>query len=248
MPKIPVAVQMYTLRNDLDSDFAGTVAEVAKIGYKTVELAGYHGHTAEDVKKILDDNGLSVMSTHVPIETLQSDPQRVIDEHLLLGATYVVVPYIGNELRGDYRALAAVLNKIGANVAPHGLTVCYHNHDFEFKTENGEIGYDVLFGAANPNQVKIEMDTFWVTKGGYSPVEYLEKYKGRVPLVHLKDMTPEGDFAPVGTGTIDYKTLIPAAEAAGAELYVVEQDVCKTDTPLGSIRTSFENLKAMGVA
>ena len=250
--KIPVGLQMYTVRDDAQRDFAGTVKTVAEIGYAGVELAGYAGHTASEVKKILDDNGLAVFGGHVGLDQIKANPQQVIDEYTAFGAKYVIVPYIGNEWRGsiaDYTRLGAALGEVGATLKDAGLTLCYHNHDFEFNKFGGDVfGYDALFAGADASVLQAEMDTFWVKKAGQDPVAYLAKYTGRVPLVHLKDMTPEGEFAPVGEGTIDYTALCGAAEAAGAKYFLVEQDQCKTHTPLESVRISFETLKRLGKA
>lgn len=248
--KLPIALQMYTLRDDAARDLAGTLAKVAEIGYYGVELAGYAGHSVADVKKLLDDNGLKAVGGHTAYDQVAKNTAQVVDDYKTLGAKYVVVPWIGEDMRKtleDYKRLGAALDELGAKLKADGLTLCYHNHAFEFEKFGGdEYGYDVLFGSARPDNLQVEMDTFWVKKGGEEPAAYLNKYNGRVPLVHLKDMTPEGDFAPVGEGTIDYPSLFAAAEAAGAQYYVVEQDQCKTATPIESVTISFRNLQKMG--
>jgi len=249
--KLPVTLQMYTLRDDASRDFAGTIKKVAEIGYAGVELAGYAGHTAAEVKKILDDNGLTAVGGHIGYDRIANELAAVIDETKVLGAKYVIVPWIGDEWRkslDDYKRLGAALAGQGAKLKSAGLTLCYHNHAFEFEKFGGDTyGYDALFAAAGPD-VKVEMDTFWVKKGGEDPAAYLRKYAGRVPLVHIKDMSADGDFAPVGEGVIDYVSLFAAAEASGAEYYVVEQDVCKTATPIESVTISFRNLQKWGKA
>lgn len=251
MSKIPVTLQMYTLRDDAAADLEGTLAAVKAIGYAGVELAGYAGKTAAEYKQLLDANGLSAVGAHVGFDQAIGDAAQAIDEAKLFGLTYVVVPWVGSPYADSldgFRELGAKLTEASAAYAAAGLKLGYHNHAFEFaKVEDGVNGFDALFGAAGPHVV-IEMDTFWVKKGGQDPVAYLGKYAGRVPLVHLKDMDADGDFAPVGAGTIDYGALIPAARAAGAEYFIVEQDSCKSASPLESVRISFENLKAWGVA
>jgi sugar phosphate isomerase/epimerase len=243
---------MYTVRDDAARDLAGTLAQVAQIGYAGVELAGYAGHTASDVRKMLDTNGLFAVGGHTAFDLLSKNLEQVIADTKTLGASYVIVPYIGQEWRNgldDYKRLGATLAEFGHKLHDEGLTLCYHNHDFEFNKFGGDThGYDVLFDAATLDTLQVEMDTFWVKKAGEDPAAYLAKYAGRVPLVHLKDMTPEGDFAPVGEGTIDYPSLFDAAEGAGAKFYVVEQDKCTTATPLESIAISFKNLQQMGKA
>lgn len=247
---LPIALQMYTVRDDAARDFAGTVKQIAQIGYAGVELAGYANHSVSDVKQMLDDNGLSVYSGHTALDQISKDTHKIVDDYKTLGANYVVVPFIGQEWRNsldDYKRLGATLAELGQTLKNEGLTLCYHNHDFEFNKFGGDTyGYDALFASAPPTTLQVEMDTFWVKKGGEEPAAYLAKYTGRVPLVHLKDMTPEGDFAPVGEGTIDYPALFTAAEAAGAKYYIVEQDKCTTHPPLESIAISFRNLQKMG--
>jgi sugar phosphate isomerase/epimerase len=250
MPKIPVALQLYTVRDDLGRDFAGTIQKVAETGYRHVELAGYYGNSVADVKKILDANGITAIAGHTGFDAVKNSTKEIADEYHTLGAKYVVVPWIGDEWRrnaDDYQRLGAALGELGAALKAEGLTLCYHNHAFEFEKFGGDTyGFDTLFAAAPAEALKVEMDTYWVKKGGEDPAAYLTRYAGRVPLVHLKDMTADGDFAPVGTGTIDYPALFAAAEAGGAEYYIVEQDRCTAQTPLESIAISFNNLKGWG--
>jgi sugar phosphate isomerase/epimerase len=249
MPNVPVALQLYTVRDDLSRDFAGTIQKIAEIGYRYVELAGYHNNSVAEVKRFFDANGLTAMAGHTGFDLVKNSTSQVVDEYRALGAKYVVVPWIGEEWRRnfeDYKRLGATLGELAATLKGEGLTLCYHNHAFEFEKFDGDTyGFDALFAAAGPD-VKVEMDTYWVKKGGEDPAVYLTKYAGRVPLVHLKDMTAEGDFAPVGTGTIDYPSLFAAAESGGAEYYIVEQDRCTAQTPLESVAISFNNLKDWG--
>jgi len=249
--KIPIALQMYTLRDDAEKDFAGTIKQVAALGYYGVELAGYSGHSAAEVKQILEDNNLKVVGGHVGYDQILGDPEKVIEEYSAFGAKYVAIPWIGEDKRqtlDDYKKLGATFTELGAKLKPDGITLCYHNHAFEFEKFGGdEYGFDALFAAADPSLLQVEMDTYWVKKGGEEPDAYLRKYANRVPLVHLKDMGEDGDFRPVGEGTIDYPSLFTAAEeAAGTEYYIVEQDVCRTATPLESVAISIGNLKKWG--
>lgn len=253
MPKkIPVLLQMYTVRDDAQADLAATLATVAETGYAGVELAGYAGKTAAEYKKLLDDNGLRAYSAHVGIDQVRDNPAQVIEDAQLFGFEYVVVPWIGSpyvDSFAGFQQVGQLLAEAAPTFAEAGLTLGYHNHAFEFeKSENGVNGFDALFTAGG-EKVAVEMDTFWVKKGGFDPAEYLAKYTNRVPLVHLKDMDSEGNFAPVGTGTINYvDSLLPAAEAAGVKFYIVEQDSCQAPlVPLESIRISMENLKRWGV-
>ena len=249
MTKIPVCLQMYTVRGDAERDLAETLAIIATLGYAGVELAGYAGKTAQEVKALLEANGLQAIGAHVGVDRVIGNPAQTIAEARLLGYDYVIVPWIGkpytDSLEG-YRKLGAELSAVAPEYADAGLTLCYHNHAFEFALSAGDqTGLDVLFESAP--SLHAELDTFWVKKAGKDIPSYLRRLAGRVPLVHLKDMDTAGNFAPVGTGTVDYPALFAAAEEAKVKFYVVEQDSCQPPlTPFESIRISIENLRAWG--
>jgi sugar phosphate isomerase/epimerase len=251
--KLPVALQMYTLRDDSARDFAGTLKQVADIGFAGVELAGLGGHTADEVRSILDDNNLLVCGAHIGLDLLENSFDQVVSDALALGYEYVIVPYLSDDRRkslDDYKRLAAELNSLGERLKPNNLTLCYHNHDFEFNKFGSDVyAYDVIFGDTDPSLVKVEMDAFWVVKAGESPAAYLEKYAGRVPLIHVKDMTaaPESTFAEFGEGVIDFTPIFEAAAVGGTEYYIVEQDRTFNHAPLESVRISFENLRKIGM-
>lgn len=252
MTRIPVALQMYTLRDLAAEDFPGTLRKAAQIGYAGVELAGTGGLDAGELKKLLDDLGLSVAGSHVGIDQLQSNLPEVLRYNLALGNKYVVCPYLPEDLRKsaeDYRALAATLNQIGRRCKAEGLQLCYHNHAFEFQTFDGITGYDILFGNTDPDLVAAEVDTYWVEYAGHNAQSVIRGLSGRVPLVHLKDMAvrPQGAFAEVGEGVLDFSAIIAEAQAAGAQWLIVEQDVC-TRPPLESVEISLRNLKQMSLA
>lgn len=252
MYRLPVGLQLYTVRDEVATDFAQALRRVADIGYRVVELAGFHGKTAPEVKSLLDDNELSVAGSHVGLDRLESDLDAVITENHTVGNHYVVCPSLPQKRREDlagYRGIAASFNKIGAALKSADLQLAYHNHAFEFDKLGGEVyAYDVLMGETDPSLVQIEMDTFWVQKGGEEPAAYLRKYAGRVPLIHLKDMTPapEETFAEVGEGTMDIAALFQAAEIAGGKYYIVEQDKCQRPA-MESALISYNNLAKMGI-
>ena len=252
MPNLPIALQMYTVRDDAAKDFAGTIAEVAKIGFAGVELAGRGSLSVMELKSLLDNHHLQVCGSHVALDALEKDVAKVIEENLALGNPYVIVPYLGNEHRGSadaYKKVAASLNKFGETVRAHGLTLGYHNHDFEFKTlDNGQTGMDILLGETDPALVKAEVDTYWVLVAGLDPVAFIQKHSGRVPLLHIKDRDKtDGSFAEVGTGDLPLDALVAAAPGVGAQWLIVEQDVCKRP-PLEAVKISYDNMKARGYA
>jgi sugar phosphate isomerase/epimerase len=250
--KLPVALQMYTVRDDAQADLAATLRRVKEIGYGAVEIAGYAGTTAAEYQRLLSDNGLQAISAHVGFDLVTKQIAQVIDEAALLGLTRVVVPWIGSpytDSMDGFLRLGDALGKAAAALGESGIALGYHNHAFEFEQSvDGVFAFDAIFDAAPA--IFVEMDTFWVKKGGQDPAAYLRRYTGRVPLIHLKDMDADGNFAPVGAGTIDYTgSLLPAAYDAGVEAVIVEQDSCQAPlTPLESARISFENLRAWGVA
>lgn len=251
MTKIPICLQMYTVRDDAQRDLAGTLARVAELGYAGVELAGYSGKAPEEYKALLDTNGLRAVGAHVGFDQVTANPEQTISEARLFGYDYVIVPWIGKpytESLDGYAKLGAELSAVAPIYEAAGLTLCYHNHAFEFElTQGGKTGLDILFEAAP--SVQSELDTFWVKKGGQDIATYLTRLSGRVPLVHLKDMDSAGNFAPVGAGTVDYHALFAAAEAAGTRFYMVEQDSCQAPlTPLESIQVSIDHLKVWGKA
>jgi len=250
MKQLPIALQLYTVRDDVDRDFAATLRAVSKMGYAGVEQAGYGGLSVRALKDLLCNNGLQVAGSHVGIERLETELARVIEESLELGNPNVVVPYLGEERRrtaADYQRVAASLNSWSATLASHGLTLAYHNHAFEFDTlDNGRSGMDILFAETNLALVKAEVDTYWVLAAGHDPVQYLKRWAGRVALVHLKDRDPaDGSYTELGTGDLPLDGIIDIAPAAGATWLIVEQDACKRP-PLESVEISFVNLKARG--
>ena len=250
MTGIPVALQMYSLRDLTAEDFVGTMRSVAEIGYAGVELAGYGGLSAPDMKALLEELGLKPAGSHVGLDLLEKEMESVIEYSLGIGNPYVVCPSLPRDRRQDeasLRATAQSLNRIGAACKERGLQFCYHNHAFEFQTFDGKCILDILLESTGPELVQLEVDTYWVQFAGLDPADLIARQSERVTLVHLKDMDAQDrSFAEVGEGTLDWKAIFAASEGAGAEWYIVEQDRCKRP-PLESVRLSLENLRAMGV-
>jgi sugar phosphate isomerase/epimerase len=245
-----IAVQLYTLRDQTKDDMAAVLRRVKEIGYEGVELAGYGDLTREGVKRVLDETGLVVTSNHVAIERMENDFEDVVEEARLFGYSTLGVAYLDavrRTTKEKWLETAQTLNALGKRLREEaGLQLFYHNHAFEFEERfDGEAGLDILYSNTDSQFVQAELDTYWVKKGGEDPVEYLRKYGGRTPVLHIKDMNESGDFAEVGTGMLDWPAIFEAAEAGGVSAYIVEQDVCPGN-PLDSIALSFENLKRMG--
>ena len=245
-------LQLYTVRDMTARDFAGTIKKVAGIGYKAVETAGYGNlKTAKEAKKALDDAGLKAVSGHFAIDLLENKLDQVLEDAQALGIDLVVCPFLPEDRRKDaagYQAVAKALDKAGLALHQYGVMLGYHNHNFEFQDFGGKNGLDIIFENTQPHVLCAEVDVYWVKFAGLDPVTYVNKLGDRVRALHLKDMLegPEKRFAPVGTGIIDFKSVLAAAEKHGVRYGIVEQDRTYDKATIDSIRTSLENLKKMG--
>lgn len=247
MKTIPVAVQMYSLREESQKDFAGTLKKVAELGFDGVEFAGFGGLTAEEVKVLLDEYGLQAAASHVPLEELENNLAKVIEEQKIIGSKYVVCPYLMPNRRSeeDYLSLITLLDEIGETCRQEGITLCYHNHDFELDClADGRTALESILDDVNEDNVKAELDIYWLTKAGEKPIEWINRYQARTPLVHLKDMTTDEEkfFAELGTGGVDIEAVLNFGEEAGVQWWVVEQDMSRR-TPFESIEISMNYLK-----
>ena len=244
-----IGLQLYTVRKELEADFEGTLAKVAAAGYREVEFAGYYKHTPAEVKAVLARNGLSAPSAHFQSVVSSGGVREAIEAAKVIGHEYLVYAYLPAEERrslDDYRRLAERLNRAGEECVRAGLTFGYHNHDFEFAPMEGRIPYDLILEGTDKALVKMELDLYWITKGGQSPLAYFRKHPGRFPLVHVKDMddTPRRYFTEVGRGTIDFKEIFAASKQAGIRHYFVEQDETPA-SPFTSIKTSIDYLRRL---
>ncbi len=246
----PLSLQMYTLRDLASVDYVGTLKKVKEIGYGAVEVAGVGGMGTAELRRELDAIGLIVSGAHVPIQALEGQLDTVLADMQTLGAPYLICPWMPPERRSsadDYRALARVLNGIGERVSRAGLTFCYHHHDFELHPFGDTTGLHILLHECDPGHVAFEIDVYWAAYAGVDPVQLIGEFAGRAPLVHLKDMAPGSrTFAEVGSGTLDIPAILNAARNAGAQWFVVEQDVCQRP-PLESVRMSYEYLRGLGM-
>lgn len=262
-PKVNnIGVQLYTVRDLMKDDFEGTIAKVAQIGYKNVEFAGYFGRTADQVKAVLTKNGLKAPSTHVQYDELDEKFPSVVEFSKTIGLEYIICPWIPEDLRKSpdiWKQAAEKFNKAGEKTKAAGMQFGYHNHWFEFLPTNGVLPYDELLKLCDAKLVKMELDLAWISTTGTDPVKYFEKYPGRFPLVHVKDVktmpkvTQGGsqnfgdtvDLTEVGSGVIDWKRIFAHADKAGIKYYIVEHDHPKQ--PLASIKTSYEYLSKLSV-
>jgi sugar phosphate isomerase/epimerase len=246
-----IGLQLYTVRETLKRDFSGTLRAIAEIGYRGVEFAGeMGGYGPRDLRRLLDELGLHPIGGHVGIDALERSFERVLEYYAALGARYVGVAWLPPAYRNAEGWLRAgrLMEAAAQRVRHYGLIFHYHNHDFEFvRLPNGNCGLDHLLGNTDPELVKAELDVYWVKKAGEDPVAYIRKLAGRVPLIHLKDMTAEEaqTFTCIGDGVLDFPTILAAGDASGVDWYIVEQDICPRGE-LESARRSYENMAARG--
>lgn len=254
MSRIPIALQLYTVRNELAQDPVGTLKAVAEIGYEGVEGGPPQGMSAREFLQVLADHGLKLIGGGASPTELRQNLPRVLERCQELGINTLMTG-IGGELQragGDWKRVAAELAEACAQAAETGLRILYHNHAFEFEAKvDGMYGLDYLFAVAPAGAMQAELDTYWVKTGGEDPVAYIRKYAGRLPRLHIKDRAaPPADqvcpFAEVGHGILDWDGIFAAASEAGVEWYVVEQDRC-TRPPLESARLSLEYLRSRGM-
>jgi sugar phosphate isomerase/epimerase len=247
MPEIPIALQMYTIRDVAEADYVGALRKVAEIGYDGIELAGMP-IPASEAKAVLAELGLKAPSMHAGYRDLISDAGPSIEMALDFGEQYITCAMLPRDFWSEegYRGAAKELSRVGEECAKHGLELCYHNHAFEFQKFGGKYGYEILMGESNPKYLKAQIDTYWVQHGGEDPVGLIKRYAGRCPLIHMKDMAADAErsFAEVGEGILDFGAIIQASISAGAKWFIVEQDTCKGNA-LDCVRTSLVNLRKM---
>lgn len=248
MEKIPIGVQLYSVREDCKKDLPGVLSAVARMGYAGVEFAGYHGYSAADLLKLLDERGLKCCGTHTQLDTLLGAAlPATIEFNRALGNPYLIVPGLPENRRNSRAAwleTAGVFNELAAKVKPHGMRVGYHNHHIEFTPLDGELPWDTFFGAASPDVI-MQMDTGNCMHGKADPLRYLAKYPGRAATMHLKEYSASNDKALVGEGEVKWREVFDACETIGkTEWYIVEQESYPF-APLECIAKCLENLKAV---
>jgi sugar phosphate isomerase/epimerase len=241
-----IALQLYTVRSKTETDMLGTLRELAGMGFTAVEFAGLKGYSAREIKATLDEVGMIAMGAHIPYERFQHQLDGVLEEMTTLGAQHAVVPWLQPDQRGSERFAEHVanFNAWAARCQAEGLTFSYHNHDFEFTSTaaDGTTLFDWLLRETDPTLVNIELDIYWAAYTDRDPVAVVKQLAGRMPLLHAKDYSgkPDKSDAPFGEGVIDWAKVRPAAEAAGVEWWVVEQDV--PANPMADAARSLANL------
>ncbi len=258
-----IGLQLYTVRDAMAEDVPGTLKKVSDAGYKYVELADYadgkfYNYSPVEFKKMVNDLGMEILSSHTQVEGVgvtMDNARKMAEDHATLGAKYCLQPWIVEEMRTSittYQKMAANWNQIGSIMKEFGMQFGYHNHNFEFATVEGKIPYyDVMLAELDKDLVVMEIDLFWVTKAGQNIVELFNKYPGRFPLFHMKDMYTKqepfydvikDDIAPVGEGVINFNEILAAKDVAGMKYMIVEQDQSRDNTIFEDINKSITNL------
>ena len=269
--KIPIGVQLYSVRDNMAQDFYGTLKAVKEMGYDGVEFAGLYGNAPEQVKAWCEELELNPISAHVPLQDMMDNLDAVIADYKTIGCEYIAVPYLPDELRpgtDQFESTVAAIKDIAQKVKDAGMQLLYHNHDFEFKTlEDGTYGLDYLYENVPADLLQTELDLCWVKYAGEDPAEFLRKYADRSPVVHFKDYFFEGpkegdpyaligdegqeaapqtifEFRPLGCGVQDLQSLVDAFKDAHSKWIIVEQDSPSMGLcPMKSIKKSLCNLK-----
>ncbi|MCQ2455803.1 MAG: sugar phosphate isomerase/epimerase [Clostridia bacterium] len=250
---LPVAIQLYSLRDEMEKNFIGTLKAVKEMGYDGVEFAGLYGHTPAEVKSLLEILGLKPVSAHVTRdEFVIEGVEKTLDTYEAVGCKYVAIPYLDNAFRpgGDrHEETLKLMKEIAASCRRRGMQLLYHNHNFEFDNKiDGVYMLEVLYSEFTAEELASQLDTCWVNIGGENPAEYIKKYTGRAPVVHLKDFYMTGalpkhlyaligkdeeesekeeatfEFRPVGHGLQNMPAILASSIEAGAEWVIVEQD------------------------
>lgn len=251
MRKMGIGLQLYTVRENTEKDFLGTLKQIADMGYEGVEFAGYGDIPADQMRDALKQFGLTAIGSHVAVEKLESNLDEEIAYLKTIGAKHFTCPYLTEERIGseeNWKRLFDLLTHCGEQAAKHGLQFSYHNHDFEFEQKvNGNFAFDEMYRTVPSQLLKVEMDIGWVHYAGQDPVAYINKYGDRLPLLHIKDYrkNPEVshiDTVELGQGELPLQDILQAASDNQTEWLIVEQDHCERPA-LEAVQTSIEWLK-----
>ncbi|WHY21398.1 sugar phosphate isomerase/epimerase [Paenibacillus sp. G2S3] len=250
MRRMGIGLQMHTVRGELAKDFTGTLRRVAELGYEGVEFAGYGGLSAEALKELLQELNLKAIGAHVSITKMKADLNKEIEYLCAIDAPYLICPHIAavdRQTPEAWQSLFAFFAETGQQVKEKGLQFAYHNHAFEFEMKvNDQYAFDAIYASVTPEALQVELDAGWVQFAGLNTLQYIAKYAGRLPLLHVKDFkgVVDGDINTVelGEGEIDLHSVIGAGSDAGVEWIIVEQDRC-ANPPLESVTASYNWLK-----
>jgi sugar phosphate isomerase/epimerase len=270
---LPIGIQLYTVRPETTRDLLGTLQQIAAIGYREVELAGYYGKRAGELRSLLNGLGLAVPSTHHALRDLLTDTQKQIDYVAELGVKYLVIPFpatadnrfdnqppgaartIANSMTlDDWQWVAAQLNRIGELSQKAGIRTGYHNHNIDFRSIDGVVAYDQLMATTDPSLVTFELDVGWVVAAGADPAAYLKNYRDRISMLHIKDVKhgvpqvvdslDKSVTTELGRGQIDWQAIFAAVGPHQLTHYFVEQEQFERPI-LESVRIDYEYLRQL---
>ncbi|MFC4303966.1 sugar phosphate isomerase/epimerase family protein [Cohnella boryungensis] len=231
MSKPQVGIQLYSVRDRSANDFLGTIREIGEIGYRNVELAGYYGHSAKEVRQALEAAGLNAPSAHVGLTVndaaIWDNLKQQVEYSLELGLKRFIVPaypLAESPTLDDVYKMADTLEQAARIVTEAGLAFGYHNHAFEFKSVEGKLVIDHILERVPAELLFAEFDLGWVKVGGQDPAAYVRKYAGRVPVVHAKDFKEDGTDTEIGKGSVDWDSALAACESTGVEYVIIEQE------------------------
>jgi len=257
--KKSVGLQLYSLRDELPKDVKGTIAKVAKAGFKEVETYGFSikdqfwGLTPAEFKKLLDDNGLTAPSGHYGLGSYLTDGnteelKAAIAAAKVLGSEYVTIPWLDESIRksaDDYKKIAVKINEAGKLTKEAGIRLAYHNHNFEFEKQGDTTGYEILLKGTDKNLVDFELDLYWVVRSGNDPIKLFKENPGRFTMWHVKDMDKANPAlnAEVGTGSINFKPIFADAKLSGMKHFFIEHETNYKPNPMESVAASCAYIK-----
>ncbi|MED5018663.1 sugar phosphate isomerase/epimerase [Paenibacillus chibensis] len=242
-----IALQLYSIKELTSTDFLGTLKKVADIGYDGVEFAGYFGTSAADLRQALDAYGLKAAGSHIGISDLMLQLEQTIEYSLAIGSPYIICPGLPEEMResaDSYRRTAERLDRIGERCKEQGIRFGYHNHGVEFQKFDGLTGLEWLANHTHRDHLFLELDTYWAEHAGFRSVDWIEQFKDRCRILHIKDMKSREDVrnTEIGSGIMDFAAITEAGKRYGVEWYTVEQE--EYDIPqLDSISASLQYLR-----
>jgi sugar phosphate isomerase/epimerase len=252
MKTTQVAAQTYTIREHTQTAYAlsQSLRKLRNTGFRAIELSGIGPISASEIKRMMDDEGLTCCASHESEEALFGNPDTVIERMQMLGCPLAVYPWPGDrrfDSLDTVLSFARRLNETGRTLQNAGIAFAYHNHHMEFIRVRNRPALEVLFDEADPVLVKAELDTYWVQFGGGNPVNWCDRLKGRLAVLHMKDYAIHPDrqvvFAEVGSGNLEWPAIIAAADRAGCSWFVIEQDTCPGD-PFASLKKSYDYVMA----
>jgi sugar phosphate isomerase/epimerase len=248
--RIPIGVQLFSVRHDCARDLAATLEAVSRLGYTGVEFAGYYERSAAELRKLLDENALACCGTHIALKTLMGDNLApTVEFNAILGNRFLVVPALPPERRSsrqNWLETARIFNEISAKLETAGMRIGYHNHSFEFRQLDGATPWDTFFGNTR-KEVFMQMDIGNAVDGGADPVAFIRKYPGRALTVHVRESSRSNPQAYVGEGDVNWQQVFDTLEKdGGTEWYIVEYDAARVPAVLEGVARCLVNLRKLG--